>query len=195
MKVLSGFVYILTGSGVPGTKFFDCSLNCLQKSMALIPTWPRDGPIGGAGVACPAFTYNLISAEAVCAAPEEPRVRDDMICRVESEKALFYLVGKDGIDRAERQEIKILVFVKESSLMATRRRICLQRETIARLCELGFYYYYSIITKSKIFCATLAQLGERQTEDLKASCSIHEGRIFLFHDKAFKYWTQDHFEY
>lgn len=27
--------------------------------------------------------------------------------------------------------------------------------------------------------ATLAQLGERQTEDLKASCSIHEGRIFF----------------
>jgi peptidylprolyl isomerase len=30
-----------------------------------------------------------------------------------------------------------------------------------------------------ILIATLAQLGERQTEDLKASCSIHEGRIFF----------------
>jgi hypothetical protein len=26
--------------------------------------------------------------------------------------------------------------------------------------------------------ATLAQLGERQTEDLKALCSIHRSRIF-----------------
>jgi hypothetical protein len=28
--------------------------------------------------------------------------------------------------------------------------------------------------------ATLAQLGERQTEDLKALCSIHRSRTFFF---------------
>ena len=34
--------------------------------------------------------------------------------------------------------------------------------------------------KFRMFEAALAQLGERQTEDLKAPCSIHGGGI-LFH--------------
>ena len=37
-----------------------------------------------------------------------------------------------------------------------------------------------------MFDAALAQLGERQTEDLKAPCSIHGGGTFLLSDYSKK---------
>ena len=37
-----------------------------------------------------------------------------------------------------------------------------------------------ILRSSCYFRAALAQLGERQTEDLKAPCSIHGGGIYFF---------------
>ena len=42
----------------------------------------------------------------------------------------------------------------------------------------GFILNYAI--QQKTFEAALAQLGERQTEDLKAPCSIHGGGIVFF---------------
>ena len=39
-----------------------------------------------------------------------------------------------------------------------------------------FFYYFIMRTPEQ---AALAQLGERQTEDLKAPCSIHGGGIFF----------------
>src|SRR5436309_11934083 len=37
-----------------------CALNALQKSMMLTPCWPRAGPTGGAGLACPAGICSLM---------------------------------------------------------------------------------------------------------------------------------------
>ena len=39
--------------------------------------------------------------------------------------------------------------------------------------------------------ALIAQLGERQTEDLKVPCSIHGQGIFFFHSTWFKVSTRD----
>src|SRR5919109_772421 len=36
------------------------ALNSLQNAMMLTPCWPRAGPTGGAGLACPAGICNLI---------------------------------------------------------------------------------------------------------------------------------------
>ncbi len=36
------------------------ALNSLQKAMMLTPCWPKAGPTGGAGLACPAGICNLI---------------------------------------------------------------------------------------------------------------------------------------
>src|SRR4051795_7351388 len=37
-----------------------CALNALQNSMMLMPCWPRAGPTGGAGDACPPTACSLI---------------------------------------------------------------------------------------------------------------------------------------
>src|SRR6185295_12613243 len=39
-----------------------CALNVLQNSMMFTPRWPRAGPTGGLGFACPAGICSLISA-------------------------------------------------------------------------------------------------------------------------------------
>src|SRR5947207_12842580 len=38
-----------------------CALNALQNSMMLTPCWPRAGPTGGAGLACPPGICSLIN--------------------------------------------------------------------------------------------------------------------------------------
>src|SRR3954447_21839779 len=38
-----------------------CALNVLQNSMMLTPCWPRAGPTGGAGFACPPGIWSLMS--------------------------------------------------------------------------------------------------------------------------------------
>src|SRR6202051_1823589 len=38
-----------------------CALNALQNSMMLTPCWPRAGPTGGAGFACPPGIWSLMS--------------------------------------------------------------------------------------------------------------------------------------
>ena len=52
----------------------------------------------------------------------------------------------------------------------------------------GFIIYYAI--QLRMFEAALAQLGERQTEDLKAPCSIHGGGIFFpaMFEPSKSYW-------
>src|SRR5689334_14551469 len=43
---------------------FSCwvwALNALQNSMMLTPCWPRAGPTGGAGFACPPGIWSLMS--------------------------------------------------------------------------------------------------------------------------------------
>ncbi len=43
---------------------FSCwvwALNALQNSMMLTPCWPRAGPTGGAGLACPPGIWSLMS--------------------------------------------------------------------------------------------------------------------------------------
>src|SRR3989337_1850347 len=37
-----------------------CALNALQNSMMLTPCWPRAGPTGGAGFACPPGIWSLM---------------------------------------------------------------------------------------------------------------------------------------
>ena len=53
-----------TGTGLP-IKLFVFSLKTLQNSIIFIPRWPKAGPTGGAGFACPHlicnFTYPVIS--------------------------------------------------------------------------------------------------------------------------------------
>src|SRR6266581_788904 len=39
---------------------FVAALNSLQKPMMFTPCWPKAGPTGGAGLACPAGICNLI---------------------------------------------------------------------------------------------------------------------------------------
>src|SRR5271165_4211883 len=48
-----------TGITVP-VSLWVWALKALQNSMMLIPCWPRAGPTGGAGLACPAFAWSLI---------------------------------------------------------------------------------------------------------------------------------------
>jgi len=55
---LSLYTVITTGTGFP-IKLFVFSLNALQNSIMLIPLWPRAGPTGGAGFACPPLICNL----------------------------------------------------------------------------------------------------------------------------------------
>src|SRR6266576_1249819 len=37
-----------------------CALNAFVNSMMLIPCWPRAGPTGGAGLACPPTAWSLM---------------------------------------------------------------------------------------------------------------------------------------
>ena len=57
----------------------------------------------------------------------------------------------------------------------TLRLIRIEKSTLRIL------YFVEFIIKNKIegSSAALAQLGERQTEDLKAPCSIHGGGMFF----------------
>ena len=57
----------------------------------------------------------------------------------------------------------------------TLRLIRIEKSTLRIL------YFVAFILKDKIeeSSAALAQLGERQTEDLKAPCSIHGGGMFF----------------
>src|SRR5580698_4844256 len=48
-----------TGMTIPAWSLV-AALNSLQKAMMLTPCWPRAGPTGGAGLACPAGICNLI---------------------------------------------------------------------------------------------------------------------------------------
>src|SRR5439155_21603966 len=48
-----------TGMTMPGWSLV-VALNSLQNAMILTPCWPRAGPTGGAGLACPAGICNLI---------------------------------------------------------------------------------------------------------------------------------------
>ena len=59
VKLLSVKYVTTTGSITPGCSFLLLSLNILQKSIILIPLWPRAGPTGGEGFACPAGTCNF----------------------------------------------------------------------------------------------------------------------------------------
>ena len=62
MKVndLSENTVMIVGSGVPLSTSCVAALNCLQNSMMLTPRWPNAGPIGGEGLASPAFTCSLM---------------------------------------------------------------------------------------------------------------------------------------
>ena len=51
---------ITTGMIVP-VSCWVCALNALQNSMMFTPCWPSAGPTGGAGFACPAGTWSLMS--------------------------------------------------------------------------------------------------------------------------------------
>ena len=51
---------IFTGIGVPCSMSLVRALKVLQNSMMLTPRWPSAGPIGGAGLACPAATCRLM---------------------------------------------------------------------------------------------------------------------------------------
>ena len=44
---------------------------------------------------------------------------------------------------------------------------------------IGLAHQFEAYFKGETFTAALAQLGERQTEDLKAPCSIHGGGILF----------------
>jgi len=54
VKLRSSNTVMTAGMIIPGSMVFVRSLNCLQKSMMLMPCWPRAGPTGGAGLAAPA---------------------------------------------------------------------------------------------------------------------------------------------
>ena len=47
---------MITGMGTPGSMFWVSELKALQNSMMFRPAWPRAGPMGGEGFACPAGT-------------------------------------------------------------------------------------------------------------------------------------------
>ena len=69
----------------------------------------------------------------------------------------------------------------------TLRLIRIEKSTLRIL------YFVEFIIKNKIeeSSAALAQLGERQTEDLKAPCSIHGGGILF---QCCDYEFQKHFD-
>src|SRR5512141_1971911 len=50
---------MITGT-IVSPSFWVLALNCLQNSMMFTPCWPRAGPTGGAGVACPAGICSLM---------------------------------------------------------------------------------------------------------------------------------------
>src|ERR1700744_3543120 len=62
MNVNVRSVYTVTSTGkiIPSGSFCVLALNCLQKSMMFKPCGPRAVPTGGAGVALPAGSCNLI---------------------------------------------------------------------------------------------------------------------------------------
>ena len=55
---LSLYTVITTGTGFPINDFV-FSLKALQNSIIFIPLWPKAGPTGGAGLACPPFICNF----------------------------------------------------------------------------------------------------------------------------------------
>src|SRR3989338_5740834 len=58
-KDLSSYTLMITGSTRPCLSFV-FSLKDLQNSIIFTPCWPKEGPTGGAGFACPPVTCNLI---------------------------------------------------------------------------------------------------------------------------------------
>ena len=55
----SSKIVISTGVMRPGIEAEVEALNALQNSMMLTPCWPRAGPTGGAGLACPAGIWSF----------------------------------------------------------------------------------------------------------------------------------------
>src|SRR5690349_3160598 len=55
----SSYTVISTGIVVP-MSFAVWALNALTNSMMLMPCWPRAGPTGGAGEACPPGAWSLM---------------------------------------------------------------------------------------------------------------------------------------
>ena len=57
---LSLYTVISTGTGFPAIDLV-LSLKALQNSIMLTPRWPKAGPTGGAGFACPPLICNFIN--------------------------------------------------------------------------------------------------------------------------------------
>ena len=59
-NVRSAYAVMITGIGMPCSISPVAALNALQNSMMFRPRWPRAGPTGGEGFACPAGISSLM---------------------------------------------------------------------------------------------------------------------------------------
>src|SRR5262249_15282545 len=59
-KDLSVYTVMITGNTLPAWSWVR-ALNCLQNSMMFTPLAPSAGPIGGAGLAAPPFTWSFMN--------------------------------------------------------------------------------------------------------------------------------------